>query len=440
MSKRGSLATFERSPWPRLQLRAEGESAVPRAFSLGNMAAMVAAPQAAMPHAASMSSVISLELTAAALMAPPPPPPAAAAASAALSGAARVHDETLRVHDETDETLLESMRGHHPRPSEVIIGHHPRPSEVIRADAASMSAMHTRTDHAPDALSPDALSPDSISPDEPMTDVDDARVGAVLGAHADTAPASPRFVRDSSEAAASSPRFVNETPSYAEIAPLRFVNETPSYAEAMEMPATTPKLPTAVKGHQWPSMAMPATMPPPPKTAPSSAVVGGASADLGARDARCVWGSPHTVTSCSGRRAQDSAEAACPASTSALGSPARDGAPTTALTRSVFSSTTLDEPAPGVNHGVNHGVNPGEDTQRRCPLSSGELRPELELSSGELRPELADGLALQQERRVERLARMMQAAKRRGVLASVEFGASLRSASPSTSTELLPQR
>jgi hypothetical protein len=210
----------------------------------------------------------------------------------------------------------------------------------------------------------------------------------------------------------------------------------------MEMPATTPKLPTAVKGHQWPSMAMPATMPPPPKTAPSSAVVGGASADLGAHDARCVWGSPHTVTSCSGRRAQDSADAACPASTSALGSPARDGAPTTALTRNVFSSTTLDELAIGVNHGVNQG----EDTQRRCPLSSGELRPELALSSGELRPELADGLALQQERRVERLARMMQAAKRRGVLASVEFGASLRSASPSTaaspstSTELLPQR
>ena len=344
MSKRGSLATFERSPWPRLQLRAEGESAVPRAFSLGNMAAMVAAPQAAMPHAASMSSVISLELTAAALIAPPPPPAAAAAASVAHSGAARVHDETdetLRVHDETDETLLESMRGHHPRPSEAIRGHHPRPSEVIRADAASMSAMHTWTDHAPDAL----------SPDEPMTDVDDARVGAVLGAHAVAAPASPRFVRDSSEAAAFSPRFVNETPSYAEIAPLRFVNETPSYAEAMEMPATTPKLPTAVKGHQWPSMAMPATMPPPPKTAPSSAVVGGASADLGARDAMCVWGSPHTVTSCSGRRAQDSAEAACPASTSALGSPARDGAPTTALTRIVFSSTALDELATGVNHG-----------------------------------------------------------------------------------------
>jgi hypothetical protein len=281
MSKRGSLATFERSPWPRLQLRAEGESAVPRAFSLGNMAAMVAAPQAAMPHAASMSSVISLELTAAALMAPPPPPPAAAAAaSAAHTGAVSVHDEideTLRVHDETDETLLESM-----------------------------------------------------------SDVDAARVGAVLGAHTVAAPASPRFVRDSSEAAAISPRFVNETPSYAEIAPLRFVNETPSYAEAMEMPATTPKLPTAVKGHQWPSMAMPATMPPPPKTAPSSAVVGGASADLGARDARCVWGSPHTVTSGSGRRAQDSAEAACPASTSALGSPARDGAPMTALTRNVF--------------------------------------------------------------------------------------------------------
>ena len=236
MSQRGSLATFERSPWPRLQLRAEGECAVPRAFSLGNMAAMVAMPQAAMPHAASMSSVISLELSAAALMAPPPPPAAAAAAASdALSDA-------LSAHDETDETLLESMRGHHLRPS-----------EVIRADAASTSAAHTWTVHAADSIS------------------DDARMGglgAVMGAFTEAAPAPPRFVRDSSEAAAAS---------------LRFVNETPSYAEAMEMPVTTQKLPTAVKGHQWPSMAMPATMP------PSSAVEGGASADLGACSASCIY-------------------------------------------------------------------------------------------------------------------------------------------------------
>ena len=236
MSQRGSLATFERSPWPRLQLRAEGECAVPRAFSLGNMAAMVAMPQAAMPHAASMSSVISLELSAAALMAPPPPPAAAAAAASdALSDA-------LSAHDETDETLLESMRGHHLRPS-----------EVIRADAASTSAAHTWTVHAADSIS------------------DDARMGglgAVMGAFTEAAPAPPRFVRDSSEAAAAS---------------LRFVNETPSYAEAMEMPVTTQKLPTAVKGHQWPSMAMPATMP------PSSAVEGGASADLGACAASCIY-------------------------------------------------------------------------------------------------------------------------------------------------------
>ena len=220
MSQRGSLATFERSPWPRLQLRAEGECAVPRAFSLGNMAAMVAMPQAAMPHAASMSSVISLELSAAALMAPPPPPAAAAAA------ASDAHSDALSAHDETDETLLESMRGHHLRPS-----------EVIRANSIS----------------------------------DDARMGglgAVMGAFAEAAPAPPRFVRDSSEAGAAS---------------LRFVNETPSYAEAMEMPVTTQKLPTAVKGHQWPSMAMPATMP------PSSAVEGGASADLGACAASCIY-------------------------------------------------------------------------------------------------------------------------------------------------------
>ena len=295
MSQRGSLATFERSPWPRLQLRAEGESAVPRAFSLGNMAAMVAVPQAAMPHAASMSSVISLELSAAALMAPPPPP-ATAAAACALSATVRVHDEIdetlLELNDEIDEILLESMRGHHPKPSEAIRGHqrpseairgpHPRPSEVIRADAASMSAMHTWTEHAPDAFSPDAFSATADEPmtdrvqrrverlgDEPRTDADDARMGAVmgaiLGALAEAAPAPPRYDRDSSEAAASS---------------LRFVNETPSYAEAMEMPASTPKLPTAVKGHQWPSMAMPATMPPPAKPAPSSAVLGGASAPL----------------------------------------------------------------------------------------------------------------------------------------------------------------
>ena len=236
MSQRGSLATFERSPWPRLQLRAEGECAVPRAFSLGNMAAMVAMPQAAMPHAASMSSVISLELSAAALMAPPPPPAAAAAA------ASDAHSDAFSAHDETDETLLESMRGHHLRPS-----------EVIRADAASTSAAHTWTVHAADSIS------------------DDARMGglgAVMGAFTEAAPAPPRFVRDSSEAAAAS---------------LRFVNETPSYAEAMEMPVTTQKLPTAVKGHQWPSMAMPATMP------PSSAVEGGASADLGACSASCIY-------------------------------------------------------------------------------------------------------------------------------------------------------
>ena len=278
MSQRGSLATFERSPWPRLQLRAEGECAVPRAFSLGNMAAMVAMPQAAMPHAASMSSVISLELSAAALMAPPPPPAAAAAAASdALSDA-------LSAHDETDETLLESMRGHHLRPS-----------EVIRADAASTSAAHTWTVHAADSIS------------------DDARMGglgAVMGAFTEAAPAPPRFVRDSSEAAAASPRFVRDSSeadaasprfvrdsseaaaasprfvrdsSEAAAASLRFVNETPSYAEAMEMPVTTPKLPTAVKGHQWPSMAMPATMP------PSSAVEGGASADLGACAASCIY-------------------------------------------------------------------------------------------------------------------------------------------------------
>ena len=250
MSQRGSLATFERSPWPRLQLRAEGECAVPRAFSLGNMAAMVAMPQAAMPHAASMSSVISLELSAAALMAPPPPPAAAAAAASdALSDA-------FSAHDETDETLLESMRGHHLRPS-----------EVIRADAASTSAAHTWTVHAADSIS------------------DDARMGglgAVMGAFTEAAPAPPRFVRDSSEAAAASPRFVRDS-SEAAAASLRFVNETPSYAEAMEMPVTTPKLPTAVKGHQWPSMAMPATMP------PSSAVEGGASADLGACSASCIY-------------------------------------------------------------------------------------------------------------------------------------------------------
>ena len=250
MSQRGSLATFERSPWPRLQLRAEGECAVPRAFSLGNMAAMVAMPQAAMPHAASMSSVISLELSAAALMAPPPPPAAAAAAASdALSDA-------LSAHDETDETLLESMRGHHLRPS-----------EVIRADAASTSAAHTWTVHAADSIS------------------DDARMGglgAVMGAFTEAAPAPPRFVRDSSEAAAASPRFVRDS-SEAAAASLRFVNETPSYAEAMEMPVTTQKLPTAVKGHQWPSMAMPATMP------PSSAVEGGASADLGACSASCIY-------------------------------------------------------------------------------------------------------------------------------------------------------
>ena len=267
MSQRGSLATFERSPWPRLQLRAEGECAVPRAFSLGNMAAMVAMPQAAMPHAASMSSVISLELSAAALMAPPPPPAAAAAAASdALSDALSAHDETdetdetgTRNHrgcDETDETLLESMRGHHLRPS-----------EVIRADAASTSAAHTWTVHAADSIS------------------DDARMGglgAVMGAFTEAAPAPPRFVRDSSEAAAASPRFVRDS-SEAAAASLRFVNETPSYAEAMEMPVTTPKLPTAVKGHQWPSMAMPATMP------PSSAVEGGASADLGACSASCIY-------------------------------------------------------------------------------------------------------------------------------------------------------
>ena len=248
MSQRGSLATFERSPWPRLQLRAEGECAVPRAFSLGNMAAMVAMPQAAMPHAASMSSVISLELSAAALMAPPPPPAAAAAA------ASDAHSDALSAHDETDETLLESMRGHHLRPS-----------EVIRANSIS----------------------------------DDARMGglgAVMGAFAEAAPASPRFVRDSSEAAPAPPRFVRDSSeagaasprfvrdsSEAAAASLRFVNETPSYAEAMEMPVTTPKLPTAVKGHQWPSMAMPATMP------PSSAVEGGASADLGACAASCIY-------------------------------------------------------------------------------------------------------------------------------------------------------
>ena len=267
MSQRGSLATFERSPWPRLQLRAEGECAVPRAFSLGNMAAMVAMPQAAMPHAASMSSVISLELSAAALMAPPPPPAAAAAAASdALSDAFSAHDETdetdeagTRNHrgcDETDETLLESMRGHHLRPS-----------EVIRADAASTSAAHTWTVHAADSIS------------------DDARMGglgAVMGAFTEAAPAPPRFVRDSSEAAAASPRFVRDS-SEAAAASLRFVNETPSYAEAMEMPVTTQKLPTAVKGHQWPSMAMPATMP------PSSAVEGGASADLGACAASCIY-------------------------------------------------------------------------------------------------------------------------------------------------------
>ena len=261
MSQRGSLATFERSPWPRLQLRAEGECAVPRAFSLGNMAAMVAMPQAAMPHAASMSSVISLELSAAALMAPPPPPAAAAAAASdALSDA-------LSAHDETDETLLESMRGHHLRPS-----------EVIRADAASTSAAHTWTVHAADSISDDARmgglgavmgatwtvhAADSISDDARM-----GGLGAVMGAFTEAAPAPPRFVRDSSEAAAAS---------------LRFVNETPSYAEAMEMPVTTQKLPTAVKGHQWPSMAMPATMP------PSSAVEGGASADLGACAASCIY-------------------------------------------------------------------------------------------------------------------------------------------------------
>ena len=275
MSQRGSLATFERSPWPRLQLRAEGECAVPRAFSLGNMAAMVAMPQAAMPHAASMSSVISLELSAAALMAPPPPPAAAAAAASdALSDAFSAHDETdetgTRNHrgcDETDETLLESMRGHHLRPS-----------EVIRADAASTSAAHTWTVHAADSISDDARmgglgavmgatwtvhAPDSISDEARM-----GGLGAVMGAFTEAAPAPPRFVRDSSEAAAAS---------------LRFVNETPSYAEAMEMPVTTQKLPTAVKGHQWPSMAMPATMP------PSSAVEGGASADLGACAASCIY-------------------------------------------------------------------------------------------------------------------------------------------------------
>ena len=237
---------------------------MPRAFSLGNMAAMVATPQAAMPHAASMSSVISLELSAAALMAPPPPPAAAAAAASdALSDA-------LSAHDETDETLLESMRGHHLRPS-----------EVIRADAASTSAAHTWTVHAADSIS------------------DDARMGclgAVMGAFTEAAPAPPRFVRDSSEAAAASPRFVRDSSEAAAASPrfvrdsseaaaasLRFVNETPSYAEAMEMPVTTQKLPTAVKGHQWPSMAMPATMP------PSSAVEGGASADLGACSASCIY-------------------------------------------------------------------------------------------------------------------------------------------------------
>ena len=288
MSQRGSLATFERSPWPRLQLRAEGECAVPRAFSLGNMAAMVAMPQAAMPHAASMSSVISLELSAAALMAPPPPPAAAAAAASdALSDALSAHDETdetdeagTRNHrgcDETDETLLESMRGHHLRPS-----------EVIRADAASTSAAHTWTVHAADSISDDARmgclgavmgahAADSISDDARM-----GGLGAVMGAFTEAAPAPPRFVRDSSEAAAASPRFVRDS-SEAAAASLRFVNETPSYAEAMEMPVTTQKLPTAVKGHQWPSMAMPATMP------PSSAVEGGASADLGACAASCIY-------------------------------------------------------------------------------------------------------------------------------------------------------
>ena len=294
MSQRGSLATFERSPWPRLQLRAEGECAVPRAFSLGNMAAMVAMPQAAMPHAASMSSVISLELSAAALMAPPPPPAAAAAAASdALSDAFSAHDETdetdetveargrRRNLDETDETLLESMRGHHLRPS-----------EVIRADAASTSAAHTWTVHAADSISDDARmgclgavmgatwtvhAADSISDDARM-----GGLGAVMGAFTEAAPAPPRFVRDSSEAAAASPRFVRDS-SEAAAASLRFVNETPSYAEAMEMPVTTQKLPTAVKGHQWPSMAMPATMP------PSSAVEGGASADLGACAASCIY-------------------------------------------------------------------------------------------------------------------------------------------------------
>ena len=285
MSQRGSLATFERSPWPRLQLRAEGECAVPRAFSLGNMAAMVAMPQAAMPHAASMSSVISLELSAAALMAPPPPPAAAAAAASdALSDA-------FSAHDETDETLLESMRGHHLRPS-----------EVIRADAASTSAAHTWTVHAADSISDDARmgclgavmgahAADSISDDARM-----GGLGAVMGAFTEAAPAPPRFVRDSSEAAAASPRFVRDSSEAAPASPrfvrdsseaaaasLRFVNETPSYAEAMEMPVTTQKLPTAVKGHQWPSMAMPATMP------PSSAVEGGASADLGACAASCIY-------------------------------------------------------------------------------------------------------------------------------------------------------
>ena len=205
---------------------------MPRAFSLGNMAAMVAMPQAAMPHAASMSSVISLELSAAALMAPPPPPAAAAAA------ASDAHSDALSAHDETDETLLESMRGHHLRPSEVIL---------------------------------------AISDDARM-----GGLGAVMGAFAEAAPAPPRFVRDSSEAGAAPPRFVRDS-SEAAAASLRFVNETPSYAEAMEMPVTTPKLPTAVKGHQWPSMAMPATMP------PSSAVEGGASADLGACAASCIY-------------------------------------------------------------------------------------------------------------------------------------------------------